>query len=69
MFIDENIKRLFDAEDLKNFSYMPKDANDRTSTLTARRIRHNKFGNANCASALKSLSKQPNGDFMFRPSR
>lgn len=56
-------------EDLKNQAFQLKDANDRSGPATARRIRHNKFGNSNCAQALKHLQRKPVGDFLFRPSR
>jgi len=54
---------------LKNYSFQPKDANDRSGPVQARRIRHNKFGNSNCSQALKHLTRKPVGDFLFRPSR
>lgn len=54
---------------MKNSAFQLKDANDKSGPATARRIRHNKFGNSNCAQALKHLQRKPVGDFLFRPSR
>lgn len=56
-------------EDMKNHAFQLKDSHDKSGPATARRIRHNKFGNSNCAQALKHLQRKPVGDFLFRPSR